>query len=137
MRGIIRLVAGVATIVLGLGAGLAAQDGTAPAPRAAREAAGYGAIAYDEYAAKEGAAWDQSSQAAADRAALKQCGSKGCQVHPVRPHYCAALARSDKDRAWGGAERETLDDAKSEAVAHCQTHTKDGKCAVQLSGCNK
>ena len=136
MRRIIALTAAVATVVLGLGAALAAQD-AAKAPGAVAEGTGYGAIAYDETAGKEGAAWDQPTQYAADKAALKECGSKGCQVHPVHPHYCAALARSDKDHAWGGAERETLDDAKKEAMAHCQTHTKNGKCEVQLSGCNK
>jgi len=137
MRRVVGLAAAIATIIIGLGTGFAAQDSETPRKGAAKEPTGYGAIAYDEYAGKEGAAWGQSSQAAADKEALKQCGSKGCQVHPVRPHYCAALARSDKDRAWGGAERETVDDAKSEAIAHCQTHTKDGKCAVKLSGCNQ
>jgi Domain of unknown function (DUF4189) len=137
MRRLIGLVAGIATVVIGLGAAVAAQDGAAPPKRAAKEPVGYGAIAYDEYAGKKGAAWDQASQAAAEKAALKQCGGKDCQVHAVRPHYCAALARSDKDKAWGGAERETVDDAKSEAIAHCQTHTQDGTCEVQVSGCNK
>jgi hypothetical protein len=129
--------AGIATIVIGLGAGLAAQDSAAPPKGAAKQSTGYGAIAYDEYAGKKGAAWDQASQAAAEKAAMKECGSKGCQVHAVRPHYCAALAKSNSDRAWGGAERESVDDAQTEAIAHCQTHTKDGKCAVELSGCNK
>ena len=137
MRGIVGLAAGIATIVIGLGVAGAAQDTAAPSKEEAKAPTGYGAIAYDEYAGKKGASWDQPSQDAADKAALKECGGKKCQVHPVRPHYCAALARSDKDKAWGGAERETIDDAKTEAIAHCQTHTKDGKCEVQLSGCNK
>lgn len=132
MRVSIGIAAGIAAAMIGLGGALAAQDAAKPDDRS-----GYGAIAYDEAAGKEGAAWDQPSQFAADKAALKECSSKGCKVHPVQAHYCAALARSDKDRAWGGAERETLDDAKKEAVEHCQSHTKDGKCEVQLSGCNK
>lgn len=137
MRGTFGVAAGIAAIMLGLGVAMAAEDATPPDKGNAKEPTGYGAIAYDEHAGNKGAAWDQPSQAAADKAALKECGSKGCQVHPVRPHYCAAFAHSDKDKAWGGAERETIDDAKSEAVAHCQTHTKGGKCEVQLSGCNK
>jgi len=48
-----------------------------------------------------------------------------------------ALALSDKDKAWGGADREKLDAAKREAVAHCQTHTTTGTCTVRVSGCNK
>ena len=137
MRGTLGIVAGIVAIVIGLGVATAAQDAAAPPNGNTKEPIGYGAIAYDEYATKQGAAWDQPSQAAADQAALTECGSTDCQVHPVRPYYCAALARSDRDRAWGGAERETIDDARSEAVAHCQTHTRDGQCEVQLSGCNK
>lgn len=136
MRGSIAVASWVATLVIGLGAAGAAQDTSKPEEAPAAHA-GYGAIAYDEAAGKEGAAWNQPTQYAADKAALKQCDSKGCKVHPVHPHFCAALARSDKDHAWGGAERETLDDAKKEAVAHCQSHTKEGNCEVQLSGCNK
>ena len=48
-----------------------------------------------------------------------------------------ALARSGSDKAWGGAERETLDLAKRDAVERCKTHTETGTCAVHVSGCNK
>jgi hypothetical protein len=137
MRGMIRLVAGMATVVIGLGGAIAAEEPAgAHKPPIPEAHIGYGAIAYDEEADKEGAAFDLPSQASADDAALQKCGSKECQVHAVQPHYCAALARSDKDRAWGGAEREDLEEAQNEAIAHCQTHTKAGKCAVKLSGCN-
>jgi hypothetical protein len=46
------------------------------------------------------------------------------------------LALSDKDKAWGGADRVALDTAKRDAVTHCQTHTQTGTCTVRLSGCN-
>ena len=99
--------------------------------------AGYGAIAYDQQNGKQGASWDQPTPARANELALKECASAECIVHPVVPAGCGALARSDKDKAWGGADRETLDAAKRDAVAHCQTHTATGTCAVRLSGCNK
>ena len=99
--------------------------------------AGYGAIAYDQNNGKGGASWDQATPAKANELALKQCASPDCRVHPVEPKGCGALAISDKDKAWGGADRETLDRAKRDAVEHCQTHTQTGTCAVRVSGCNK
>jgi hypothetical protein len=99
--------------------------------------AGYGAIAYDQNSGKEGASWNQATPAEANEAALKQCASADCRVHPVEPKGCGALAISGQDKAWGGADRETLDQARRDAVAHCQTHTKNGTCAVRVSGCNQ
>ena len=99
--------------------------------------AGYGAIAYDQNNGKDGASWNQKTPAEANEAALKLCASPDCRVHPVEPKGCGALAMSDKDKAWGGADRETLDRAKRDAVEHCQTHTQTGTCAVRVSGCNK
>ena len=99
--------------------------------------AGFGAIAYDQNSGKQGASFNQPSPSQANELALKQCASPECRVHPVEPKGCGALAMSDKDKAWGGADRETLEKAKGEAVAHCQTHTQTGTCAVRVSGCNK
>ena len=104
---------------------------------AAPASAGFGAIAYDQYAGNEGASWNQPSEAQANEQALKQCASADCRVHSVKPKACGALARSDKDKAWGGAERETLDKAKRDAVGRCKTHTQIGTCLVKVSGCNK
>lgn len=104
---------------------------------AAPASAGYGAIAYDQQNGKLGASFDAPTQARANEAALRQCASAECRVHPVEPKGCGALARSNKDQAWGGADRVSLDEAKREAVAHCQTHTTTGTCAVSISGCNK
>ena len=99
--------------------------------------AGYGAIAYDQQSGKQGASWNQKTPAEANEQALKACASPDCRVHPVEPKGCGALAISDKDKAWGGADRETLDRAKHDAVERCQTHTQTGTCAVRVSGCNK
>jgi hypothetical protein len=99
--------------------------------------AGFGAIAYDQYAGKEGFSWNQPSEAEANEQALRQCGSKDCRVYPVSPKACGALARSSTDQAWGGAERQTLDLARRDAVERCKTHTQTGTCVVRVSGCNK
>jgi hypothetical protein len=98
--------------------------------------AGYGAIAYDQQSGKQGSSWNQPTPARANELALKECASADCQVHPVEPAGCGALATSE-DKRWGGADRETLDAAKRDAVAHCQNHNPAGQCTVRLSGCNK
>ena len=118
------------------GALIAAATGAALAA-ATNEQPGFGAVAYDEGTGKYGVSWNQTTQSRADELALRACASPNCRVHPVEPKECGALARSDKDQAWGGAERDTLDDAKRDAVAHCRTHTKAGTCTVQVSGCNQ
>lgn len=98
--------------------------------------AGYGAIAYDQQSGKQGSSWNQSTPARANELALKECDSEDCRVHAVEPAGCGALATSE-DKRWGGADRETLDAAKRDAVAHCQNHKPAGQCTVRLSGCNK
>jgi len=124
MHRAISIAAGTAAIILALAT-------AAPAH------AGHGAIAYDQDSGKQGSSWNQATAARASELALKQCASAGCRVYPVEPAGCGALARSDKDKAWGGSDREALDAAKRDAVAHCQSHTTAGKCAVRVSGCNK
>jgi hypothetical protein len=66
---------------------------------AAPAEAGFGAIAYDQYAGKEGFSWNQSTKAEANEKALQQCASGDCRVYPVSPKSCAALARSSSDKA--------------------------------------
>ena len=97
----------------------------------------YGAIAYDQMTGSYASSSNEPTAARAKELALKNCGSPGCQVHAVEPHGCGALAKSDTDKAWGGADRETLDAAKREAIAHCQTHTSTGQCNVVVSACNR
>jgi Domain of unknown function (DUF4189) len=97
----------------------------------------YGAIAYDQMTGSYGSSSNEPTATRAKEVALKNCGSSDCQVHAVEPHGCGALAKSDTDKAWGGADRETLDAAKREAVGHCQTHTSTGHCVVVISACNR
>lgn len=137
MRRLMGLGAAIVTIALGLAAGLAAEDAAPPAAKGgADEPSGYGAIAYDEYSGKEGAAWDQPSYEDAQRAALTKCDSPKCLLNTVAPHHCAALAKSTKDRAWSGAERDSLEQAKQDAVSRCESHAA-ASCTVLISGCNQ
>jgi uncharacterized protein DUF4189 len=99
--------------------------------------AGYGAIAYDQTSGSYGSSSNQPTAARANQEALKSCASAECRVHSVEPHGCGALAKSDTDKAWGGADRDTIEDAKREAVEHCQNHTSAGHCKVVVTACNK
>ena len=104
---------------------------------AAPAEAGYGAIAYDQMSGRYGSSSNQPTAARANEEALKSCASAECRVHSVEPHGCGALARSDTDKAWGGADRDTVDDAKRDALEHCQNHTSTGHCKVVVTACNK
>src|SRR5947209_10095981 len=117
MRRTVLYAAGIAAILLFLGNGAPAY-------------AGYGAIAYDQMTGSYGSSSNQPTAARANELALKNCASPECRVHPVEPHGCGALAKSDADKGWGGADRETLGAAEREAVEHCQTHTSTGHCHV-------
>ena len=99
--------------------------------------AGYGAVAYDQDARKQGFAWDEPSQQSANEAAKRDCGSDGCKVRfGVGPKLCAALASPDSGPAWGGAVRKSVDAAKFAALKNCQKHAGE-KCVVRESKCNK
>lgn len=98
--------------------------------------AAFGAVAYDQNTGKYGASFNQPNQSQAFEDALKQCNSSACRVYPVEPKGCGALALSDTDKAWGGADRVTLNGAKHDAVLHCEAHTRPGSCTVRVSGCN-
>ena len=107
------------------------------AASAAPAQAGYGAIAYDQMSGSYGSSSNQPTAGRANEEALKNCASAECRVHSVEPHGCGALAKSDSDQAWGGADRDTIEDAKREAVEHCQNHTSTGHCKVVVTACNK
>ena len=124
IRRTITAAAAIAAVAFGLAAGAPAQ-------------AGFGAVAYDQDTGTYGATWDEPTQARAYELALQQCNSPNCRVYPVEPAGCGALALSDKDKAWGGADRETLAAARKDAIARCQTHTTEGKCEVRVAGCNR
>jgi hypothetical protein len=104
---------------------------------AAPARAEYAAIAYDQTSGSYGSSSNEPTAARAQEAALKNCGSPGCQAHPVEPHGCGALAKSDVDKAWGGADRETVEAAKRDAIERCQTHTSTGHCNIVTTVCNR
>jgi len=99
--------------------------------------AGYGAIAYDQTTGTFGASQNEPTAARANEMALKNCASPECRVNPVEPRGCGALAKSDSDKAWGGADRENIEAAKRDAIQRCQSHTSTGHCNVVVSACNK
>ena len=99
--------------------------------------AGYGTVAYDQGARKQGFAWDEPTQERANEAAWRDCGAEGCKVRfGVPPGKCAVLATPDSGPAWGGAVRKSVDEAKFAAIKNCQKHAKN-KCIVRESKCIK
>jgi hypothetical protein len=99
--------------------------------------AGYGAVAFDEKAAKYGFGWNEATQKIANEAALKACNSADCKVViPVPPRRCAALATGEKGNAWGGNVNASRDAAKLRALENCQKNTT-GKCILRGSDCNR
>jgi hypothetical protein len=119
--------------LIAAGAAMAVALGATAAPLKAQ----YGAIAYDQLTGNYGSSSNEPTAARANELALKNCASPECRVHAVEPHGCGALAKSDVDKAWGGADRETAEAAKRDAVEHCQTHTSTGHCKVIVSACNR
>ena len=99
--------------------------------------AGYGAVAFDEKAAKYGFAWNEDTQKRADEAAMQACNSDACKVViPVPPRKCAAFATAEKGSAWGGNVDAARDKAKLRAIENCQKNTS-GKCILRGSDCNR
>lgn len=99
--------------------------------------AGYGAVAFDEKAAKYGFAWNEATQKSANEAALQACNSTDCKVViPVPPRRCAAFATAEKGTAWGGNVNASRDAAKLRALENCQKNTA-GKCILRGSDCNR
>jgi hypothetical protein len=99
--------------------------------------AGYGSVAYDQDARKQGVSSDEATQQDAERAAMKKCGSENCKLRfkiPVK--MCAAFATPENGPAWGGAVRKSIDAAKFAALKTCQKHANE-KCAVRDSACDK
>jgi hypothetical protein len=93
---------------------------------AAPALAGYGAVAYDQGARKQGFAWDEPSQERANEAAKRDCGSDACKVRfGVGPKMCAALATPASGPAWGGVVRKSVDEAKFAALKNCQKPAGD------------
>ncbi len=99
--------------------------------------AGYGAVAFDEKAAKYGFAWNEATQKSANDAALQACNSADCKVViPVPPRRCAAFATAETGTAWGGNVNASRDAAKLRALENCQKRTP-GKCILRGSDCNR
>ena len=99
--------------------------------------AGYGAVAYDQDARKQGFAWDEVSQEKANESAKRECGSDACKVRfGVGPKMCSAFATPEAGSAWGGSVRKSVDEPKLAALKNCQKHAGQ-KCVVRESKCNK
>lgn len=101
--------------------------------------AGFGAIAYDQATGKYGFSWNEQSQDRASGLARKDCGSDKCQLIPVPPKKCGALATTDnvkESSAWGASVRDDKAAAELGAIQGCQKRTA-GQCKIRGSECNR
>lgn len=100
--------------------------------------AGFGAIAYDQATGRYGLSWNQPTQDKANAAARKDCGAGSCQLIPVPPAKCGALATADNPKestAWGASVRDDKPAAELGAIQGCQKRTA-GQCKIRGSECS-
>ena len=99
--------------------------------------AAYGALALDETSLKYGLSSNQDTQAKADDAALKECGSGKCKiVFRTAARECGAIAIDENTTAWGGAKRPQRASAGLAADRNCQKRTKS-QCKIRSIECNR
>lgn len=71
----------------------------------------YGAIATSDATGRWGLTYDYPSRAAAERAAVKECGADDCQAEVWFVNSCGAVAKNDSEVSYG------LGDSRAEAEA--------------------
>jgi len=99
--------------------------------------AAYGALALDETTLQYGFSANEATQAKADDAALKKCGSGKCKiVFRTAARECGAIAIDDNSTAWGGAKRPQRASAGLAANRSCQRRTKS-QCKIRSIECNR
>ena len=104
---------------------------------AGRALAAYGALALDESTLKYGLSSNRDTQAQADDAALKECGSGRCKiVFRTVARECGAIAIAENITAWGGAKRPHQAAAGLAANRSCQRRTKS-QCKIRSIECNR
>ena len=117
--------------IISVAAAFAVAIGAGPA------LAAYGALALDETTLKYGLSSDQDTQAKADHAALKECGTDKCTVvFRTEARECGAIAIDENITAWGGAKRPQRASAGLAAHRSCQRRTKS-RCKIRGIECNR
>lgn len=97
----------------------------------------FGAVALDTDSGKYGLSWNQPDQKKADELAMRDCASSGCKVvFRLGPKHCGALATTENNKIWGGADREARPAAELAAIQNCQKRTSE-QCKVRGSECNR
>lgn len=108
-------------------------------PRSQGQNQSFGAIATtgESY----GYAYNKSSRAAAEQAALSNCEAQAvekgaCEIAIWFYNQCAALAIGS-DGSWGGDRGRTTSEASSKALDLCRQEDQSGKCHVVQSFCSR
>lgn len=123
-----------ALLACGLMACVAAAHAAGPAPQPAR----WGAIATVD--GLYGYSFNHASRAAAESAARAQCERKAgragpCEVRTSFDHACGAMATGNFGE-WGVASAPTIDAARKDAAAQCNSHLPTEPCKVLVAVCS-
>ena len=102
---------------------------TISAPAVAQEQ--FGAVAIDEATGATGYAVNQASQAAAEQAAVQDCGSAGCVAAVWFSNACGAVALGSG--GYGAGWAENRDGASVYAIDACERYASG--CTVRQVVC--
>ena len=91
----------------------------------------FGAVAIDEATGATGYAVGQTSQAAAEQAAVQDCGSAGCVAAMWFSNACGAIALGSG--GYGAGWGETRDGAGVYAIDACERHAQN--CRIDRVVC--
>lgn len=97
----------------------------------------YGAIAADWSAGKGGFAENQRSAHAARRFALRQCGTRGCEIVATTVNGCLAVAfgSNESDGVSGIGAENSKDGTIQEAIRNCEL-LGGNSCQLSYLHCN-
>jgi Domain of unknown function (DUF4189) len=114
-----------------------AQPEQPPAPRGHWETQ-WGSIAIDSVKGKLGGVINHKSKLAAEKAALKECysrgsgGNKDCKIYYTYYNQCSAVAWGDSK--YTGSGRATIEEASQDAMQGCSEATTN--CVVVYNACS-
>lgn len=90
----------------------------------------YGAIAYGSHSGRYGYATDLSTRHEAERAAIRNCDSRDCEVKVWFRNNCGALAVG-KRGITGWAYNTRRGEARDRALEECRNRTRECKIVVE------
>lgn len=126
-----------AALAAGLGLVIASGSALAASPSGKAGPELWGAIATSN--GLYGYSFNQTTAAAAENVARSQCerkaGAGACVIRSTFDRACAAMA-SGNFGEWGVASAPTIEQARKDAMAQCDSHLPTEPCKLQVSVCS-